>query len=145
MIREATLDDLPLLIECCVNFYKESPFKGLSFNLEKIEQTVRTLIENHEGVVYVYEDDTIRGMILGSLSRPTISDDVIATEIAWWVHKDNRNGRVAIELFKAFQQWGMANADYINMTHLPTHDLSKFYTKHGYEPVDRHYLKKVNP
>lgn len=147
MIREANLNDVSKLLEMSKLFLSEAKVdKFIPLNEYDLMLWVRTLINNTDSVIIVYEEQgEIQGSIAGSIaSHYTNSKCRIATEFAWWVYPEAR-GKVGQPLLNAFEVWAKAsNADVIVMASLEELSpklMDRVYTSLGYKVLDHSYIK----
>src|SRR3954466_1780011 len=90
LIRLATLEDLPRLVEMGKRFRANSNYKDfIPENSAKMIETATKLIEL--GTVYVSEQDgKLDGMIGFLLFDHPLSGEKTASEIFWWVEPEAR-------------------------------------------------------
>jgi GNAT superfamily N-acetyltransferase len=143
MVREATLDDVPQLVEMGVRFVTETSYiSHMRVCRERIESSAARLVTGPDSVVYVHErNGKLNGMI-GMMSLPHLWDgDLLAAEMAWWVEPEARTGLAGVRLLRAAERW----AFFIGATRLvlvaPNDRVEAFYVRAGYEKVETSYQK----
>lgn len=106
MIRPATLDDIPRIIELGRQFHAESPeFSSISFDVEKLTETLKACI-NGAGVVFLYESaGTVRGGLAGVISEYWFSREKVALDLALFLEPEARTGMIALKLVLTFKSW----------------------------------------
>jgi GNAT superfamily N-acetyltransferase len=101
----------------------------------------------HEGVIFVSEDDgkitgTIAGMVVPNLWYP---DELILSELYWFVHPDARNTSAALRLLKAFIDKGkelkVKNVAMMKMHHSPINE--DVYLKRGFRCLEEAFVMEV--
>lgn len=110
MIRPATLEDLPVLVELGERMHAESPrFSVLRFSAAKLERTLRGAIESPAGFAWVAVSE---GLIVGGLvaiaTEHWASDDLITTDLALFVAPERRGGRAFLQLVSRYRDWARA-------------------------------------
>ncbi len=138
MIHEATIDDIPLLLEMGVKFHaaSEMPFK---FNQDAMASVFANMIENPDAAVLVNGHGTIGGVLAPAYCDP---DYVQAVELFWWADKGG------IALLTAFEKWaGDKQANEIRMTSLATNEkmarAERLLKLYEYKPTEISYGKAV--
>ena len=131
-------------------FHKEALKNGykLGFSMEKFEQMYMGAVEAPE---YFYmlakNEDTNEhiGFFIGCLHNPLFSDDILATELFWWVEKECRGRGIAIALIKEFERWAKSNnATQVNVSDLQNvKNLGKLYNRLGYQESEMTYRKDL--
>lgn len=134
MIREATEDDIPELVDMGKKFH-EAGGLACAFNEVATGTFLERMIESGDAVVFRSD----KGMIGGGVSNPYCDPDWrLALEFFWW--SEDKQG---VKLFKAFEEWARSkNADEIRMTTIP--DLpaaEKIVKRRGYQPSEISYSR----
>jgi GNAT superfamily N-acetyltransferase len=138
MIRPATFNDLPRLIELGEAMHGESRFKAMRFSQQKVEAMLRRLMER--GFVAVAErDGEIIGGFAGMLEEHWFSEDTLATDLALFVEPGRRGGFAAAALVGAFLDWARRrNPTIIDIgvnTGVRTHETARLFEKLGGQPA----------
>lgn len=139
-VRQATEQDIDQLILLGEALHRESPAYYLkSFDAERLKGFLQTVINDPNFCCLVAEkEQMLIGYFIGGLTFEIISYDVTAFDLSVYVLPDNRNGRTAIKLFKAFEEWAKGyNAKYFRVgisTGIHTEKTSKFYQLLGFKP-----------
>jgi len=143
MIREATLSDIPNLIERGHDFAASLPYPIVS-DSESIGETLEKLIASPDAVVFVNEEATAG---IAGLTYPFFfgKDTKTSQELFWWVDEDIRGGGIGMELFNAFEQWSKdQGVDVITMVCLEDKNkdmISGLYLHKGYIPTESSYAR----
>lgn len=121
-MRQATIDDLPALIEMGRKFHAAA---NLPFPAKRgaVDAALRQMIE--QGVIIMSD----RGAIGGMLSRAWINPEwVFAAEFFWWA--EDGKGRA---LLRAFEEWArQSGANEVRMTTLDHIPARKILDRLGY-------------
>lgn len=112
MIRPATDQDIPRLVELAFMMHRESPnYRDIPFDAEKFDETLRLLIGG-AGVVFVAEKDgVVVGAVGGAVAEFFFSRERYASDIGLFVDPAHRHGILAMKLVIAFKRW----AEYIGV------------------------------
>lgn len=109
MIRDATISDLPAMVELGRLMHAESPvFNRLRYWPEKVEKQLSLLVEADYGFVRVAERGgcIVAGMA-GFVLPEWCSFDLVARELALYAGPDARGGVLGAALVRQFKAWAM--------------------------------------
>lgn len=147
MIRLATINDKRDIIHLLHLFKEESGYESRT-SLAKFSDVLDEMMNNDNYLVLVLiKDKTIVGFLLSVVASSIFCDDIVANELAWFVHPDYRKGSGGLKLLTTFEYWAkeVKKVDYITLSTVMTiKDLGKFYNKRGYDLVETTYRKRVN-
>jgi len=133
-VREATLDDMPLILEMGAAFHKAA---GNEFDLDT-DATAESVAKMMEvGCVLI----TDRGMIGGTLAPAWCQPNwTYAIELFWWA-EDGR-GR---ELLRGFEEWARrCGANELRLTTLDNLTVADMVlTRCGYSKREASYAKEI--
>jgi GNAT superfamily N-acetyltransferase len=109
MIRDASIADLPQLLELGRQMLAEAPnFQGLPFSARQLEATLTNLIAEPGALVAVAErDGRVVGAVVASAGMHWASEAVIAAELALFVAPDARGGLTAARLIARLKQFAI--------------------------------------
>lgn len=109
MIRDATLADVPTLVELGRLMHAESPvFNRIRYWPEKVGKQIASLIEAEYGFVRVAErGGRIVGGMVGFVLPEWCSFDLVAHEMALYTSQDARGGVLGAALIKQFKAWSL--------------------------------------
>jgi GNAT superfamily N-acetyltransferase len=150
MIRFATTDDIPQLIEGGKRMHAVTRFKHLDYNVEKVSRSFRDLIEKGAGkYLFIVAEDTdkrIVGALVGVMEQHLFSDEWVASIMHYDVLPEKRMGGYGLRLIKAFEQWAKNRkvseiAFGINSGENPV--LERFAERLGYKRVGANYALAV--
>lgn len=108
-IRQATLDDLPALINLGELMHAESPrFSSITFSPVRLGHTLARLVQSPMGFVWVTETDEgeVVGAMVATAFQHWASDDLMTTDLALFLASDHRGGTAAARLARKYHQWG---------------------------------------
>ena len=95
MIRVATMDDFPIILDMCEKFWAETMFEE-EFDRDHTEGMV-AMAHDH-GLLAVVDLDGVVGFAAGIYSDLLGSKGArMGTELAWWINPENRKGRHGID------------------------------------------------
>jgi hypothetical protein len=135
-MREATLDDMPRLLEMGQRFHAASEMP-CGFSNEAIAGLLTNLISEPSGAVLISGGGVIGGALSPAYCDP---DWIMAVELFWWA--EDRQG---LRLLKSFEDWAEASgANEVRMTtlsSLPSAD--RIIRRKGYQPTEISYSKVI--
>ena len=104
MIRLATRNDIPRLLEIVEAYAYENPIRKLADQSNHFPRYVEELLFSIiSGRGFIYIDSHLRGAIVayrtGNIWSPKVKE---LNELLWWVEPEHRNGTVGGRLWKAF-------------------------------------------
>lgn len=139
MIRPATLDDIPVMVELGRKMHGESPvWSRLAYAPEKVASTIERLIEHPDGFAWVaLMDGVIVGAFLAMIEEHWMSSDRVASELALFVEKTARGALLAARLVCAGVAWAKIRKSRIMFagasTGLEPERTAQFYERFGFE------------
>jgi len=147
MLRLAERRDFAEVSRMAREFHSQSPYSCLEFDEGKIWENFKFYLKNKNQMIIILseQDEKPRGMIIGTVSCPPFSNDIIATELAWWMDEEYRKTRDSLLLFDAYQDWTRrVGAKMCHMALLSSSpDLSKKYERSGYTLSEKTYVKEL--
>ena len=106
MIREPTEDDVPAMVELGRMMHAESPvFSRLTFDAERLSVTIRNVMLSPAGFARVSGGDEITGAMLAMAVPHWCSSDLVACDLALFVHPEFRGGTAAARMLMAYRDW----------------------------------------
>lgn len=154
MIREATVDDIPRLVELGTLSLKTGPYKNRIKN--KPEQSARLahqLLDPRDegnpeapGKVLVIDHN---GLVVGLLALAFFPDyftgEKTASEVMWFIHKEYREsiGFDAIALFRAGERAAREAGCVRLIFTAPTEDIAKLYEATGFTALEVSFYKDL--
>lgn len=143
--REATLADVPSLVEMGQRFVEESPYKRfVGENQEQMRALVEQVVALPNGRVLVAEEaGTLVGMIAVIAKEHFITGEIIGGELVWWVNPEQRPRGVGIQLLKMAEQAARdLGAKHMQMI-APDERVGNLYKRRGYELVEVTYQRRL--
>lgn len=149
-LRLATIDDLYDILHMLHMFYKESSYKHLSYDFEKVNHIVTNslLVNNNEQIIILgtYDNQTV-GLISGLVLPAPFSHQKMGVERAWYVHPDHRASRIGFKLLSAFEEWcKLVGCEMIQMSSLRSSNaiVDRVYEGRGFTMVEKTFLKTLH-
>jgi len=141
LIRRATPEDIPALVELGKKFHAASPYAHLPYVPERVASTVAHILE--AGCVMVSDVDGVRGMSAAMAGPMWFSDVPAAQELFWW---SDGSGE-AHELRAALEAWardqGCALFVMVCLENEKAPVLARLYRRDGYQPVEHHFIRRL--
>lgn len=137
MIRPATHEDIPRLVELGAIMHSTTNYNHLVYMPEKTGAFLGTLI-NGEGVMFVAEvGGLLVGGLAGGLTEQWFNSDLIAFDYCLFVEPGRRQGLIAVKLVLAFQEWArLQGAKQIHMgvtTGVNVSNTARLYARLGFK------------
>ena len=106
MIRPATHEDIPRLIELGEQMHVESRFASLPFDRDKVRGLFAHLIESPDGLLLVAEIDGVPiGGFAGYVVEHYFARTKVASDFGLFIEPASRGGMTAPRLLKAYIEW----------------------------------------
>ncbi|WP_439606866.1 GNAT family N-acetyltransferase [Hydrogenophaga sp.] len=106
MIRPANPFDLPALLDLGERMHAESPrFSRLTFSSARLHNTLRSLLDNPAGFLWVAEQGVVIGGMAGIIGPHWASDDLVATDLALFIDEKQRGGMSTARLVTEYKRW----------------------------------------
>jgi len=135
-IRQGDTDDILSLIDLGRAMHEESPrFKDMDYDEEKLLNLGVNLAEQG-GIFLAEKNGKPVGMVLGMVTEHFFGHDLMATDLAVYVHPDHRGGTLVVRLIKKFEAWAFSmGAKIVSMgvsTEVDAERTSQLYKRLGY-------------
>jgi len=143
MIRPATEDDIPRLVEMGERFLTETVYHArVPVNPVQMATTVLRLLSTEAGAVFVSDrDGALVGMIGMIVFDNPITGESTVSELFWWVEPEHRG--CGLRLLKRAEQWGReSGARKVHMI-APTPDVARLYERLGYEQLETTFQRAL--
>lgn len=136
-IREATIDDVPQLVEMGRRFRASTQYASIvSENPQQMADTATNLITQDNGVIWVAEDrgGCLVGMLGLVLFCHPMSGELTVGELFWWSDAP----AIGMRLFRRGKQWAQSTgATKFQMTQPETEQrLTALYERLGFQRVE---------
>jgi GNAT superfamily N-acetyltransferase len=103
MIREATADDLPAILDMVARLH-EAAHIALPMHRSYADAFVRALMTSADGLVAVWDrEGQPVGMLVASVGTASISPARVAIEHGWWVNPESRGA--GSRLLAHYEAW----------------------------------------
>lgn len=105
-LRMATPDDLPAIVVLGRVMHQESSFAPMDYDVDRVKETISDLMNKSQFVV-VAEDTNgeVIGSMAGMCTQSWFGSDMVANDLALFIHPDHRGGMLAVKLIKTFVHW----------------------------------------
>jgi len=147
MIRVATFDDLPALVELSRLYHREA-HAWLPFDPDYVREQFRLrTIDTVDGMCWLIEDGgEMQGYLAAVVTNFFAAPVKVAVELAWFVKPGARGrGDLLIDDFEAWAKWKVCVGCSLSMNEFPdpkrTAALARLYARRGYKPYERGCLK----
>jgi len=145
MIRLVETKDIDQLIPLVKAFYDESLSKyGFPMSEEVVKATIEHHIKNESGLVLEI-DNKVVGTIAGQFVELMGSGQKVFQEVIWYVLPEYR--KYGLKLFDETEEHckriGMSAIIMGYMGNLNCEKMDRFYKRHGYEPLEVQWIKKL--
>lgn len=149
VIRPATHQDIPQLTALAGRFFAASSFaKFLDCSESGLSAAIERVID--AGIIFVVvSQDVIIGGLAGIMAPAWFApENLVATEVGWWVDQDQRGGIAAIRLLHRFEDWAKeSGATAIAMSDMVMSDGSTpaggLFDRMGYALSERSHIKRI--
>lgn len=147
MVREATVDDVPRLVELGQRFFEETELGAVtSYDPESAAKSFCGMIELPQAGVFVLEvDGEVVGLIAGLVAPYLFNAELTGQELLWYVEPAHRGGRQSLRLVRVLEEWArMQGAATFAMAALMTSPVGIFdyYESRGYIPQETHFVRR---
>ena len=146
MIRRATYDDIPKLLEFGHQFVSLSPFAVVTVaHDESIDATLKAMMASQDAEVFVVES---KGQVIGTgaVALASLYFNVhikVAHEVFWWIDPAYRHGSHGIRLLNTMEEWAAHHyAAVFVVSALATNPhVNEMYARLGYIPNETNHIK----
>ena len=105
MIRPATHDDVPRLVELGAIMHATTSFRDQPYSSERTGDFLKGLIDG-AGVMFAAEvSGQVVGGLAGAVGQQWFNNDLIAYEYCVFIEPTRRQGIIATRMILAFQEW----------------------------------------
>lgn len=141
MIRLATTEDFPRIIELGRKYLLEGPYRGqITDNPEAVERFIYWLAQQDNAQILVFEeDDLVQGVLAFFIYPHYFGGELCANEMIWCVEKEHR-GRGSMELLWAAERMAYDMGAIRMQLTAPTREIGALYEHcKGYKLVEVGY------
>ena len=137
MIREATRDDIPVLLEMGQRFAQKARLlEHVGYDAANMENTFGVMIDAPDHVIFIGESGAIGAM---SGPHPFNYAHKIAQELFWW-----SEGREGLRLLTAFEEWAKGFCQSARMASLHAikpEATGRLFERRGYIPLEHGFIR----
>lgn len=147
MIRVATVEDVPRIVEMGLRFLASSAYgHQLAQNADQIGVTAAAMIAHPDGEIFVAEaaDQSLVGMIVVFIYPHPLSGERVAGELCWWVEPMARGRVSGARLLAHAEAWAVAQKADVFQMMAPTEAVGRIYEKRQYEKLETHYQRRLS-
>lgn len=107
MIRAATPHDIPALVALGRLMHAESPiYSRLRFDADILARNLKAVMTSPHGFSQVCEiDGELAGGMVAAAVPHWCSPDLVACDLALFIHPEHRGGTAAVRLLTAYRDW----------------------------------------
>ena len=157
MIRTATVDDVPRIVEMSLRFIESSSYKQfIQADAEGLERLIgQVMLQGvilvgemeavyFEGDLEIGREQILAGMMaIASLTHP-FTGEPYGDELAWWVEPEYRKGTLGHKLLCAGEHWARQNGlTVLKMVAPAGSDVGTHYVRRGFSLVETVYQKTL--
>ncbi len=144
-VRLATSADTARIVAMVEHFLESSIYgRQIVRDPERLAWTTEIVLER--GVIFVAEiAGVVEGFLAGGEQEHPYDGARVAVEFAWWVEPAHRGSSIGPRLLRAFEDWARQKGlSYVTMVApAESGDVSRYYLKTGYAPLETSYVKRV--
>lgn len=147
-VREAIESDIPRIVEMCARLTARSGYtRLLEYDIDSVVLTVSELIESDSGVVLVYEDEKVAGVVAALIFPMYLNRNHLTAQELWmWVDPEYR-GRAGKDLMKgledAVRKKGAKSLSVTAQHTIRPEATGRLYRRAGFYPTDYTYMKGI--
>lgn len=144
MIRNATLDDIPRIVEMGKNLTLQTTYGFVTYSPERVQATCELLI-NSGFIVVAQKNGEVVGAMLGDVYTPWYTTDRMGIDYSIYIEPEHRQGMIAVRMIKRFEEWciGMGAKQIRPGVGTGDKNISRLYHALGYRSVGECFLKDV--
>lgn len=147
-LRHATLEDTQEILRLGREAFKDLPSVFRLDTKKAVALIERFIVDGPKEDLFVlvsYDGDKVVGAIGGYAFEPLFSTQKVATECFWFLEKEYRGGRRALDMMEAYEYWArLVGCDAIQYGMFTEGvDLSGIYDKIGAKLVEKIYIKEL--
>jgi hypothetical protein len=136
VIRAATADDLPRILDLGGDFLAYSPYSDLGYDRPAFANFATRLMEG-PGVILLSDDGFLGGLLNPLYFNPSI---LMGVELFWWAGKSGR------QLREAFEAWakaaGALGVQFTGLANEREATIRKVYERAGYAACEVGFMKR---
>ena len=142
--REITNEDFPALCDLGQMMHEEGSYSHLKFSKPRLLETFKRYMDDPDRIgIIAMQGDKPCGMIGGYVSKYYFSDQIVASDIAWFVLPEFRGTMIGVRLLDAFEDWakskGVSELRIGISTGVNMEAFDRLMKKRGYSMVGANY------
>lgn len=145
IVREATYEEIPALLEMARMMHAESDYGPVPFEDEMCQIFLEIVVNETDHVALVaVKDNEIVGAFLGAVVPYFFSRQLRVSDITLYVLPEHRGSSAAYRLDQAAEAWGESKGAVRNYRGITTNNpkADAFYKKMGYDCIGGFYRKE---
>lgn len=143
MIRIATQEDIPRIIELGSRSLQDGPYAGIIRDVPAQAEYCAHEVMGKGRILLGEEDGKVVGMLGFVVANHHFSGQRYAAELAWYVLPEHRKGGPGLKLlWEAEKQAKEMGAETFIFT-APNEDVSALYSRFGYKKLEVAYKKEL--
>jgi GNAT superfamily N-acetyltransferase len=107
MIRTATVEDIPRIVELGAIMHQESRLNVLRFDREKVATLMRWILDTGQFIEVAEREGKVIGGFAGFVTDHWASQDSVAYDCGLFIEPEHRGGGFAVKLVKHFREWAI--------------------------------------
>lgn len=147
MIRRATLEDVPVIVEMAGHFItaENRPYhRILTVEPAALEQLAGNLVQH--GLVLLGLDllGRIVGMYVAIPFKDPVTTRMLLDEVVWWVEPAARSSSIGPKLLRSAEAWARQKGFVgVKMIAPCGSNVGRYYERAGYAPIETTYYKPL--
>lgn len=143
VIREATKEDLPRIVELGSRSLQDGPYAGIiQDHPEQARKFAAYVLEN--GCVLLGEEDgKVVGLIGFILADHHFSGQKYATELMWYVEMEHRKGGIAVKLLWEAEKIAKEKGALDFCVTAPNDEVAALYARFGFQKLEVTFRKAL--
>jgi GNAT superfamily N-acetyltransferase len=138
MIRRATQDDIPRIVELGAEFLAECPYSWVPLDPVAFAVFASGMIE--QGVIFLSDDGMIGGVFSPFYFNPAVR---MVAELFWWARSEGQALRQALEAWA--REHGAQCLTCSGLTGDREPAIRRVYARAGYVPTEVAFVKRLSP
>ena len=145
MIRPATHEDIPRIVEMGRHLHDLTNYKHVTYSPERVAKTVETMIAAGFAVV-AEKDGEVVGAMMGDVYTPWYTTDPMGIDYTLYIEPEHRNGLLTMKMIKRFEAWCIAMGVKQIRPGIGTGDegAARLYEALGYKRAGSWFLKDIS-
>lgn len=142
-VRKAVSADVPAIAKMAETFLA-SEYRDRFADLSAVRVMAENLIASDDGLALVAErDEQVIGMMGATTYLSPFTNQIVATEICWWVNPEARGSRVALRMLNHAEDWARSKGARAFQMIAPSDHVAEFYQRLGFRRLEIHYERAL--